>query len=82
MAHPARNERAYKAYRRWLANNPTACHHGCGRQATSPDHHPPLDAHTHIAGTHCCVLLPACLPCQARQGAQLVNTRRASGYTW
>lgn len=54
----------------------------CTNRATSPDHDPPLSAHTHIRGTTCCVLRPSCIDHQRRQGAAIVNQRRASGYDW
>jgi len=49
----------------------------CGRRATSLDHQPPLATHTHIEGSGCCRLVPACLPCQRRQGGELRSAKRA-----
>jgi hypothetical protein len=39
-----------------------------GAPATSADHRPPIAAHVHRDGSGCCTLIPACLPCQHRQG--------------
>lgn len=42
-----------------------------GAPATSCDHEPPLSRHTHIEGSGCCLLRPACTPCQLRQARML-----------
>ena len=79
MASPGRpyDERGYRAAKAAIEAERPPCWRGCGRVATSPDHVPPLDAHDHQAGSGCCALLPACLPCQAAHGARLGNSRRA-----
>lgn len=48
-----------------------------GDPADSADHVPPLSRHTHIPGSGCCVLRPACLPCQHKQAITLANETRA-----
>ena len=42
-----------------------------GAVADSADHVPPLARHTHVPGSGCCRLQPACTPCQNRQAALL-----------
>lgn len=82
------NDPEYRAYKRYLATHHVDCWYGCGRRATSPDHRPRLDEHTHRRGTGCCTLLPACQPCNSRDGAEHLQRKRAgttdpgSGYTW
>lgn len=49
-----------------------------GAVATSADHDPPLALHPHVPGSGCCVLIPACLPCQKRQGG-LIRSGRWNG---
>lgn len=44
-----------------------------GAPATSCDHEPPLSRHTHIEGSGCCLLRPACMPCQHRQARLLAG---------
>jgi hypothetical protein len=79
----ATNDPEYRAYKRMLDNLDIACcYPGCGRRATSPDHQPPLDQHTHLRGSGCCTLRPSCRRHQCQQGALIVNTKRASGYSW
>ena len=56
------------------------CWHGCGRPATTRDHQPPLALHAHVEGSGCCELLPACHPCNSRDGQRItaeLNRRRA-----
>ncbi|HKY68605.1 MAG TPA: hypothetical protein VJM49_19625, partial [Acidimicrobiales bacterium] len=50
---------------------PGAVCHKCGAQATELDHVPPLSQHRHVEGSGCCRSLPACGPCQRRQGYEL-----------
>jgi hypothetical protein len=48
----------------------------CGeRQATVPDHYPPLSAHAHVEGSGCCKLLPHCLRCSRAQGARQASAK-------
>jgi hypothetical protein len=48
----------------------------CGeRQATVPDHYPPLSAHAHVEGSGCCKLLPHCLRCSRAQGARQATAK-------
>lgn len=82
MADPAYNERHYVQFKRILRDANLECWHGCGRIATSPDHDPPLTQHTHVRGSGCCVLRPACSTCQSKQGARLRNAKSGSGYSW
>lgn len=68
-------ERALKA----LRANPQPCtlRLVCdGAPATSLDHDPPLASHTHIEGSGCCTLRPACLRCQQVQGGQTHNPHK------
>lgn len=56
------------------------CWHGCGRPATTRDHVPALALHVHVEGSGCCELLPACSPCNSRDGQLItaeLNRRRA-----
>jgi hypothetical protein len=43
----------------------------CGEPATELDHDPPISRHVHVEGSGCCRSLPACGPCQRKQGAEL-----------
>jgi hypothetical protein len=47
-----------------------------GAIATSADHNPPLALHTHVVGSGCCYLQPACLACQKAQGALITRRLR------
>ncbi len=76
------NDATYKRYKQWLRTVVVDCWHGCGRRATSPDHDPPIAHHTHIRGTACCTLKPACRSCQCQQGGRIVTAQRSSGYQW
>lgn len=73
---PGRSSRAYR-------NTVVAgqlCWHGCGRPASTRDHQPPLALHHHVEGSGCCTLLPACAPCNSRDGQRItaeLNKRRA-----
>jgi hypothetical protein len=78
----ATNDPEYRAMQRMLKAQEVQCWRGCGRLATSPDHHPPPAPHTHIRSSGCCTLHPSCLKCQKQQGAAITNQRRSSGYTW
>ncbi|HEY6416343.1 MAG TPA: hypothetical protein VIX41_08900 [Acidimicrobiales bacterium] len=69
-------ERVYREAKQVLARTPTPCSWGCGRRATTPDHVPALAAHRHIPGSGCCVLVPACGPCNYGRGARLRNRTR------
>jgi hypothetical protein len=44
-----------------------------GSPADSCDHDPPLSRHTHVEGSGCCALRPACLPCQGKQARTLAG---------
>ena len=55
---------------------------GCIIWATTIDHDPPLAYHEHTRDSGCCTLYPACQPCQSRQGAEIANNRRDTGYDW
>lgn len=50
-----------------------------GDRADSADHQPPLSMHEHVAGTGCCVLIPACLRCQHKQAGTI---SRQLGLGW
>jgi hypothetical protein len=76
-----RRDAAYLAAKRRFQQGDLPCHHGCGRPGTTPDHDPPLD------GTNPALwngrFLPACQPCQSRQGAAITNAKRAKRrWTW
>ena len=48
-----------------------------GAPAESADHTPPLSRHEHWEGSGCCVLRPACMPCQHEQARLLsMETKR------
>jgi hypothetical protein len=47
-----------------------------GAPANSLDHDPPLSRHTHVEGSGCCLLRPACMACQGRQ-ARLLSGQTA-----
>lgn len=40
----------------------------CGNMATTRDHEPALALHAHVEGSGCCVLVPACRPCNSAHG--------------
>lgn len=44
-----------------------------GAPGNSTDHDPPLSRHTHIEGTGCCRLRPACMACQGKQARMLAG---------
>jgi hypothetical protein len=77
----AHNDRDYRAYRNWLKANNVPCWYGCGNKATSPDHRPRLSEHTHVRGSGCCQLLPACRSCNSSDGASEGNRRRGNWWT-
>lgn len=70
------NEASYRAERARIALEGPPCWRRCGRVATTPDHVPALARHDHVPGSGCCVLLPACEPCQYGHGARIANQRR------
>jgi hypothetical protein len=53
-----------------------------GAPANSADHDPPLAEHAHLAGSGCCVLRPACLPCQKTQGKLVARDKRLGLGAW
>lgn len=69
-------EADYRAAVAVLRADPRPCAYGCGRPATQPDHVPALAEHDHVAGSGCCVLVPACGPCNMGRGARVGNRRR------
>jgi hypothetical protein len=69
----------YQRVRRLLLGYPCALRLVCdGAPADSADHFPALSLHAHVEGSGCCILRPACLPCQFEQGRRL--GRRARRY--
>lgn len=44
-----------------------------GAPGTSADHEPPLSRHTHVEGSGCCRLRPACQACQREQQKMLAG---------
>ena len=73
---PGRSSRAYRA----TVVAGRLCWHGCGRPATTRDHVPALALHHHVEGSGCCEVLPACSPCNSRDGQAItaeLNRRRA-----
>lgn len=44
-----------------------------GAPSTSSDHNPPLSRHTHVEGSGCCELRPACSACQCQQAKMLAG---------
>lgn len=72
MARPAYGYRHQQAKAAIIAAGIVCVH--CGeRQATVPDHDPPLSRHVHVNGSGCCRYLPSCAPCSAKQGGQLAS---------
>jgi hypothetical protein len=47
-----------------------------GDPADSCDHDPPLSRHTHVEGSGCCALRPACRACQGKQARTLAGQTR------
>jgi hypothetical protein len=47
-----------------------------GDVSDSADHLPPISRHTHVNGSGCCILRPACMRCQARQKVMLAGQTR------
>lgn len=75
------NDPEYRAFKHYLEANWVQCwyvhdHKRCTHRATSPDHRPRLSEHTHIRGTRCCELLPACAHCNTSDGARAGNRQR------
>jgi 5-methylcytosine-specific restriction endonuclease McrA len=68
----------YRAARRILLAGDPPCVH-CGAPATTADHVPALIDHTHVEGTGCCALVPACRSCNLGAGARITHRRRARG---
>lgn len=65
---------AYQRVRRAQLGQPCELRLVCdGTPGTSSDHDPPLARHTHVEGSGCCILRPACMPCQHRQRALLAG---------
>jgi hypothetical protein len=52
-----------------------------GAVANSVDHSPPLAMHTHVPGSGCCILRPACTACQKSQGGQVAKLLRQRART-
>jgi hypothetical protein len=76
---------AYQRVRKALLGQPCQMRLVCeGSPADSCDHDPPVSRHTHVEGTGCCALRPACLPCQHKQARILAGqsaTFRKHGLT-
>jgi hypothetical protein len=67
----------YEAVRAAMLGLPCELRITCdGAPGNSVDHDPPLSRHTHIEGTGCCRLRPACMACQRKQGTRLTNQTR------
>jgi hypothetical protein len=79
------NDPDYRAAKAWIKAHPDTpcweCGQPVGRNGT-PDHNPPISAHTHQRGTHCCQLRPHCRKCSDRQGAGITNTRLIPVTNW
>jgi hypothetical protein len=74
-----REGRSSAAYR-GLQVQGQLCWQGCGRPATTRDHVPAIALHHHVEGSGCCQVLPACRPCNSRDGQRItaeLNRRRA-----
>jgi hypothetical protein len=78
------NDPEYRAARRWLVANPhTTCWFpGCDALADTIDHVPAIMEHTHIRGTRCCELRPACGPHNYSSGAAAGNRQREPHTPW
>ena len=85
MSQRAHNDPEYRAFKLALTHTPTPCQlrlAGCTGLATTPDHQPRLMAHTHVRGTGCCTLVPACHHCNSSDGRSAANRRDRDGYSW
>ncbi len=79
------NDHEYRTLRAWLTANPgarTCWHDGCDNPATTIDHVPAIMHHTHIRGTGCCELRPACERCNKSTGAIAGNMAREPASGW
>jgi hypothetical protein len=69
----------YRKLRQKLLAQPQSCYLRLvcnGQLADTADHDPPLTLHDHVAGSGCCVLIPACSDCQHEQGRLLAQLKR------
>lgn len=65
---------AYERVRQAFLGQPCQMRLVCeGDPANSVDHDPPLSRHTHIEGSGCCLLRPACMRCQTKQAYRLAG---------
>ena len=81
----AHNDPEYTRAKRALRANPQPCQlrlAGCTGLATTLDHQPRLMDHTHVRGTGCCRLVPACLHCNLSDGGSAARRRERNGYSW
>ena len=79
------NDPEYRAMKRALKANHIDCQlrrDGCTGRATTPDHQPRISQHTHVRGSGCCQLIPACHHCNSSDGAESGNRQRGTGYDW
>jgi hypothetical protein len=81
MARAAHRSAAYLRARANLAASVVLCWECGERQATVPDHYPPLSMHAHVEGSGCCKLLPHCLRCSRMQGARQATAARRPAET-
>ena len=64
----------YRKVRAALLGQPCQMRLVCdGAPSDSCDHDPPLSRHTHVEGTGCCSLRPACMGCQHKQARSLAG---------
>jgi len=69
----------YRQLRAALLGQPCELQIVCeGDPADSVDHSPPVSRHEHREGSNCCVLRPACMSCQNKQGMALANETMAA----
>jgi hypothetical protein len=77
------NDPDYRIARAALKLNPQPCwFDDCTAQATTIDHVPAIAQHTHIRGTGCCELRPACRPHNCGSGASMGNAMREPHTPW
>src|SRR5262245_13588533 len=73
MSHPTAYGSHYRRRVARLRASGTLCAHCQRAPATTLDHDPPIAMHRHREGSHCCVQIPSCEPCNRAGGVAVRN---------